>query len=181
VIEWALRRRDPTILTELRRGHPLYIVVASTEQAERWTAFMDAQPAAQFTGIQAGGRVYLMPPAPYAREVRPGIARPDARVTASSDWLTADLQEVRVVRGIEVRTHGNLVRLPATLTVETSADGVAWTAVFDERPGGVALVGALAAPRVIPIRLDVPDVRARYVRVNTPAFRPTALTIYGPP
>jgi hypothetical protein len=181
VIEWALRRRDPTILTELRRGHPLYIVVASTEQAERWTSFMDAQPAAQFTGIQAGGRVYLMPPAPYAREVRPGIAMPDARVTASSDWLTADLQEVRVVRGIEVRTHGNLVRLPATLTVETSADGVAWTAVFDERPGGVALVGALAAPRVIPIRLDVPDVRARYVRVNTPAFRPTAVTIYGPP
>jgi hypothetical protein len=42
-------------------------------------------------------------------------------------------------------------------------------------------VGALAAPRVIPIRLDIPDVRARYVRVNTPAFRPTTLTIYGPP
>ena len=122
-----------------------------------------------------------MPPAPYASEVRPGVALATARVAASAEWLTADLREHTVVRGIELRTHGNLVRLPAALRVETSPDGVAWTTVFDERPGGVALVGALAAPRVIPIRLDVPDVRARYVRVNAPAFRPAALTIYGPP
>lgn len=180
VIEWGLRRRDPTILTELRRGHPLYVIVASTDQAERWTTFMNAQTA-EFTGIQAGGRVYLMPPAPYAREIRPGIALPDVRVTPSANWLTADLGADRVVRGIEVRTHGDLVRLPATLTVETSSDGARWTAIFDERPGGVTLVGALAAPRVIPIRLDIPDVRARYVRVNTPAFRPGTVTIYGPP
>jgi hypothetical protein len=179
VVEWGLRRRDPTILTELRRGHPLYVVVASGEQAERWSAFMDAQQA-QFTGIQAGGRVYLMPPAAYPREVRPGVPLEDARVTASADWLTADLQQDRVVRGVEIRTHGNLVRLPATLRVETSADGAHWTAVFDDRPGGVTLLGALAAPRVVPIRLDVPDVHARYVRVNTPAFRPTTFTIYGP-
>jgi hypothetical protein len=180
VIEWALRRRDPTILTELRRGHPLYVVVASTDQAEQWTAFMDAQPA-QFTGIQAGGRVYLMPPAPYAHAVRPGVPLTDARVTTSAGYLTAELPEDRVIRGIELRTHGNLVRLPATLLVETSSDGAQWTAVFDDRPGGVALVGALASPRVIPIRLDVPDVRARYVRVNAPAFRPTTFTLYGPP
>ena len=31
VVEWGLRRRDPTILTELRRGHPLYVVVAATD------------------------------------------------------------------------------------------------------------------------------------------------------
>jgi hypothetical protein len=180
VIAWGLRRRDPTILAELRRGRPLYVIVASTDQAETWTRFMDAQ-AVPLTGVQAGGHIYLMPPAPYAREVRPGIAFSDTRVTASADWLTADLGEDRVVRGIEVRTHGNLVRLPATLTVQTSLDEARWTTVFDERPGGVALVGALAAPRVIPIRLDIPDVRARYVRVNTPAFRPTTVTIYGPP
>ena len=46
VIDWGLRRRDPTILTELRRGHPLYVIVAPTDQADQWTAFMDAQPGA---------------------------------------------------------------------------------------------------------------------------------------
>ena len=42
VIEWALRRRDPTILTELRRGRPLYVIVAPTEHAQSWSTFMDS-------------------------------------------------------------------------------------------------------------------------------------------
>ena len=115
VIEWGLRRRDPTILTELRRGHPLYVIVAATEQADQWTAFVDAQPG-QFTGIQAGGRVYLMPPTPYAREVRPGTRIESAAVRVDGGWLVADLQQPRGIRSLELRTHGNLVRLPRDLT-----------------------------------------------------------------
>ena len=33
--------------------------------------------------------------------------------------------------------------------------------------------------RVMPLRVDLEDVTARYVRVNTPAFRAGALTLYG--
>jgi hypothetical protein len=177
VIEWGLRRRDPTILTELRRGRPLYVIVASTEQAERWTAFMDAQDA-QFTGIQAAGRVYLMPPAPYRREVRPGITA-DAAVRVDGDWIVADLHQPRPVRGLELRTHGNLVRLPADLRIDISPDGTNWQPIFEQRPGGLALLGALDLPRVIPLRVDLQDVTARFVRVNAPAFGPRAVTIYG--
>jgi hypothetical protein len=180
VITWALRQNDPSILTELRRGHPLYVVVATTDQAERWTAFMDAQPA-QFTGIQAGGGVYLMPPAPYAREVRPGTAVPDASITANAGWLIADLHTVHAVRGLELRTDGHFGLLPRDLVVSVSVDGAQWTTAFDDRPGGVTLLGALSSPRAIPIRLDLADRAARYVRVNAPGFRPTTLTIYGPP
>jgi hypothetical protein len=178
VVEWGLRRRDPTILTELRRGHPLYVIVAPTDQVDRWTAFMDAQPA-EFTGIQSAGRVYLMPAAPFARQIRPGMAIDDASVRVENEWIVADLQRARAVRGMELRTHGNLVRLPADLRVETSLDGVRWDTAFDDRPGGLALVGALDLPRVIPLRLDLSDVTARYVRVNAPAFGPRALTIFG--
>jgi hypothetical protein len=178
VVEWGLRRRDPTILTELRRGHPLYVIVAATEQTDQWTAFVDSQ-AAQFMGVQSGGRVYLMPAAPFAREVRAGTAIATAAARVADGWIVADLQQPRAVRGIEIRTHGNLVRLPKDLHVDTSIDGAAWQTVFDERPGGLALVGALAQPRVIPLRLDLGDVMARYVRVNTPAFGAGAVTVYG--
>ena len=178
VIEWGLRRRDPTILTELRRGHPLYVIVAATDQADRWTAFMDAQ-AAQFTGIQAGGRVYLMPAAPYPRDVRPGARIDPLDVRVEGGWMIADARQPRGIRSLELRTHGNIVRLPKDLRIDISADGAQWQTVFEERPGGLALAGALELPRVMPLRVDLLDVTARFVRVNAPAFGPRALTIYG--
>jgi hypothetical protein len=177
VIEWGLRRRDPTILTELRRGRPLYVIVAPTDQAQTWTTFMNAQDA-QFTGIQSGGRVYLMPPAPYRREVRPGVTL-DAATRVDGDWMVADLHQARTVRGLELRTHGNLVRLPPDLLIDVSADGTNWQRAFEQRPGGLALLGALDLPRVVPLRVDLQDVVARFVRVNASAFGPRALTIYG--
>jgi hypothetical protein len=177
VVDWGLRRRDPTILTELRRGHPLYVIVAPTDQADQWTAFMEAQ-AGQFTGIQAGGRVYLMPPASYARDVRPGARIESTAVRVDGDWLVADLRQSYDVRSLELRTHGNLVRLPKDLQIDISDDGREWRRVFEDRPGGLALKGALDLPRVIPLRVDLQDVTARFVRVNTPAFRPSSLTIY---
>jgi hypothetical protein len=180
VIEWALRRSDPTVLTELRRGHPLYVTVAPTDYAGRWTSFMEAQPGAELLGIEGGGRLYRMGPTAYAREARPGRPLADAAVEASLQWLTADLHAVQPVRSIEVNTNGNLVRLPKDLHIQTSVDGVQWTTAFEDRPGGLVLTGALRLPGVMPILVDLSDVEARYVRVNTPAFRQAALTIYTP-
>jgi hypothetical protein len=179
VIEWALRRRDPSVLTELRRGHPLYVLVASTEQAEQWTSFMDGQPNTTMLGIEGGGRLYRMAPAPYAREARPGAAI-DVVARVDGDWIVADARQARTLRGLDLRTHGNLVRLPKDLRVDTSLDGTRWETAFEDRPGGLALTGALQLPRVIPLRVDLRDVTARYVRVNAPAFGAPAVTIYEP-
>lgn len=169
VIGWALHRGDATVLTELRRGHPLYVMVASGESQEAWTSFMNSQPDAQLLGVQ-GGPVYRMPAAPYPREPRPGVLIDGVSLSSDPRWLTADLQRVQPVRGLELRTHGSLHPLPDTLVVQTSTDGRTWTAAFEDRPGGVLLVGALAWPRVVPIRIDLQDVAARYVRLDTPAF-----------
>ena len=180
VVEWGLRRRDPTILTELRRGHPLYVVVAPTEHADQWTAFMDAQQA-QFLGIQSAGRMYLMPPTAYGRGVRPGPSIDEAAVRVDGDWIVADVQQPRGIRTVELRTHGNLLRLPREILIDVSLDGTTWRRVFEERPGGLALAGALDLPRVIPLRIDLQDVTARFVRINTPAFGARAVTVYGAP
>jgi hypothetical protein len=178
VIEWALRRRDPTVLTELRRGQPLYVLVAFSDRATEWSEFMDQQPDATMIGIEGGGRLYRMRPAAYAHEVRPGTPIA-AAVTVSSDWLVADVQQPRGIRGLELRTQGNLLRLPRDLRIETSIDGTRWDVAFEDRPGGLALIGALELPRVIPLKVDLRDVTARYVRVNAPGLGARALTIVG--
>lgn len=180
VIEWALGRLDPTVLTELRRGHPLYVLVASTDQAVTWTSFMDAQAGAELLGVEGGGRLYHMAAAPYAREVRPGVAIDAAVAHVAGNWIVADVQQARSLRGLELRTYGSLVPLPRALRIDTSVDGTDWQPAFDERPGGLVLRGALEQPRVMPIRIDLQDVAARYVRVNAPAFGPRSITIYGP-
>ncbi len=179
VIEWALHRGDPTVLTELRRGHPLYVLVMPSENQEAWTTFMDARPDAQMLGGQGGGRLYRMPAAPYDREPRAGVPVDHASLTADPGWLTADLHRAQMVRGLELRTYGALHPLPDELIVQLSSDAATWTTVFDDRPGGRALAGALAEPRVIPIRIDLGDLVARYVRLDAPAF--ADCVVYRPP
>jgi hypothetical protein len=170
VIEWALHRADPTVLTELRRGHPLFVVVAGGDSEPTWTAFMNSLPDAELLGVQGGGAVYRMPAAPFAHEPRGGPVIEEARLSSDPGWLIADLGRVQPVRGLELRTYGALHPLPDDLVVQTSVDGRNWTVAFDDRPGGLALVGALAWPRVVPLRIDLQDVAARYVRLDTPAF-----------
>jgi hypothetical protein len=180
VIEWALRRRDRSVLTELRRGHPLYVVVASTDQAPSWTAFMDEQPDTAMLGIEGGGRLYRMAPAAYAREVRPGVPIDAAVARVDGGWIVADAQAVRTIRGLELRTNRHVVRLPADLRIDISVDGTQWQNVFEERPGGLALIGAVQQPRVIPISVDLRDVTARYVRINAGGFGAGAMTLFAP-
>jgi hypothetical protein len=178
VIEWALHRGDETLLTELRRGHPLYVLVASTENEAAWTAFMDAQPDAQLLGVKGGGRLYRMPAVPFAPEPRAGTPVGGVTLTTDPGWLIADLKQPQRVGGVEVRTRGVLHVIPDELIVQVSGDGATWRTVFDARPGGVALRGALASPLTIPLRIDLGDVEARYLRIDTPAF--TDCVVYRP-
>jgi hypothetical protein len=179
IVDWSLRRGDPSPLTELRRGHPLYVFIASSNEAEDWSGFMDTQPGAELLGIEGGGRLYRMPPAPFAREVRTGTPAADADVTAGPQGLVADLHQVRALRALELRTWGSF-RMPHDLIVDVSSDGANWTTIVDERPGGLMMLGALATPLVVPIRVDLQDRPGRFVRINTPSQRASGLTVFVP-
>ena len=178
--ETIMRRRDPSVLTELRRGHPLYVVVSNTDASIEWAAFMDAQNDATLLEISGAGRLYLMPPSGFAPQVTVGAALPVLRSESRDGWLIFDLGTARAVRGVELRSRGHLTLLRATLKVQTSSDGSTWTTVADEPPGAPALVGALRDPLSIPLRVLLPDPSARYVRLNTGAFPVGAVTIFGP-
>ena len=181
VILWALRRRDPTVLTELRRGHPLYVIVMSSDEALDWTRFMESQPGVEMLGVSGGGRVFKLPPSAFAREIRTGPVLAVSSVTAIAEDLIVDLGAPQTVRSVEVRTFRRLTRLPPSVRIETSSDGSSWTLEYDDRPGGAALNGALAEPLVVPLRLLLNDVRTRYLRINTAAVGRQTVSVYGPP
>jgi hypothetical protein len=180
VIGWALARHDASVLTELRRGHPLYVVVAPVADAQEWTTFMDMQPDATMVGVSGAGRVYEMTAAPYPPQIAAGHPRAAAPVNRRDGWLTFDLGGRATVRAVELRTEGDLRGVPETVRVETSNDGETWTLAAEQFPGGAAMIGALAAPLDVPLRVNLPDPDARFVRVNVTKFGPSAVTIYVP-
>jgi hypothetical protein len=180
IIDWALRRRDPSILTELRRGQPLYVAVANHVEAPQWTAFIEAQHEATLLGVSGGGRLYRLSPAAYPRQVTVGPVLTAAGIPGEAQWLTLDLGNVRTIRAVELRTRGHVVLLRESFRVEASVDGSSWTLVSDEPTGGLALVGSLREPLAVPVRAILPDVQARYVRIGAPAFNAAAVTVYGP-
>jgi hypothetical protein len=182
VIAWALNREDASVLTELRRGVPLYVFVATTDQADeanRWNAFMDAQPDVERIGVEGGGRLYRLPPAPSTPDPRPGTPIAGATTSTDRDWMTLDLHRQELVRGVVIRLFTRLFMLRRNLTIQTSADGAHWTTLSDDRPGGAALRASLEDPVAIPIRIDLDDVEARYVRLNAPDLRSEAVTVLG--
>jgi hypothetical protein len=180
IVDWALVRKDPSILTELRRGRTLYVVVAIHPESPTWSAFIGAQNDVKRIEIGGGGTVYELPPAPFARQVTIGPAIAATGVRRNDGWLTVDLGAERTVRAVELRTRGHVVLLNATLRVETSADGNTWTMAAEDPTGGLAFAGSLRDPRRIPVRVVLPDARARFVRLNTPAFTAADVSVHGP-
>ncbi len=180
VIGWALARHDETILTELRRGRPLYVVVAASEDAGEWTRFVESQTGVERLGISGGGLVFKLAPAPYSPIINPGprVAIRNSRSTPG--WLMLDLGQIANVRSLELRSAGHLGEMPITIRVETSMDEDTWTPVLDQAPGGAALTGALADPRAILLRLILPGTAARYLRINTPFLAADDVSLYAP-
>jgi hypothetical protein len=67
------------------------------------------------------------------------------------------------------------------MTVETSSDGTTWTTAWDGWTGEPALTAALEDPRVVLVKLPLPDVLARYLRVTPiPAWAARELEAHGP-
>jgi hypothetical protein len=178
VLDWALSRHDASVLTELRRGRPLYVLVASSNQEDEWTRFMSEQDATMIS-VTGGGRLYRMDAIPLARDARAGAPLDVVSATVDGPWVVLDVGSARVGQVVEVRP-GRLSRMPRWLRVEASIDGVTWTLASEQPAGGATLIGALTSPRVWPVRLVIPDVRARYFRVNVAPYGPRAVTVFSP-
>jgi hypothetical protein len=179
VIQWALRRQDASVLRELQRGHPLYVIVSSAEEGALWSRFVSSQPGAELLGVHGGGTVFRLPARPFSRPIVPGASIAASEV-ADRYAITLSFGAPHTVRVVDIRTSGHFLDLPRQLHIEASMDGVRWTLVFDEGPGGAALAGALAVPREIPLRIVLPDATASYLRVNVPRLGLGSVTAHEP-
>jgi hypothetical protein len=179
VINWALGRRDPTLIDALHRGHPLFVVVAETDDGNDWNEFVRGLPGAEMLGVSGAGRVYRLPPAPYEKVYADAAPLTGVAVRRTSDYLVADAGKAVAVEGIELPIYGYLPQLPEWLRIEVSEDGETWTLAHEERPGGATLIAVLREPHDMPLRIRFDRRRARYLRVNAPLFEPADLRVLG--
>jgi hypothetical protein len=182
ILSIALRRRDPSVLTELARGRPLIILVnPAHDGGDRLRHLVESLPGIDARGGSSGGMVYVLPAGAAARTAPPGEQWPVAARTVKKFEVTLDLATTRVVRTVGFPLRWHFGELDPRIRVEASEDGTIWKTVWEDWTGGPALSAALEDPREAPVRLTLPDVRMRYMRVYpADVFLQREVNVYGP-
>jgi hypothetical protein len=182
ILSLALRRRDPSVITELARGRSLLISVnptLDTDGAPR--EIVNGLPGIEPLGASSGGALFLLPALPAARIAPTAEAWPASVSDGGRDAIELDLGQPRVVRTIGFDLRSRYRELDPRIAIETSLDGRQWVSVWEDWTGGPAMAASLVDPLETPVRLTIPDVTARYVRVHpVAAWMRRAVRVYGP-
>jgi hypothetical protein len=182
ILSLALRRGDPSVMTELARGRPLVILVNPAYDPDgHIRRLVEGLAGIEARGGSNAGMIYVLP------------ANAAARVAPSSDpWpvrsrgvrrfeVELDLGVVRTVRTVGFPLRWHYGELDARIQVQGSEDGTTWFTVWESWTGGPSLAAAFVNPLEAPVRLTVPDVRMRYVRVYPAApWLQREVNVYGP-
>jgi hypothetical protein len=182
ILSIALRRRDPSVMTELARGRPLIILVnPAYDWGDHLRHLVESLPGIVARGGSSGGMVYVLPAVATARVATPGEQWPVSARTVEGFAVTLDLGTTRVVRIVGFALRWHFGELDPRIRIEASEDRIVWKKVWEEWTGGPALSAALEDPRGAPVRLTLPDVRMRYVRVYpADVFLQREVNVYGP-
>ena len=182
ILSLALRRRDPSVISELARGRSLLISVNTAWDSDG--ALQDlvrGLPGIEPRGGSSGGALFTLPAAPGSRVAPTGEAWPATVRDSGRDTLEIDLGQSRVIRTIGFALRWRYRELDSRIDIETSTDAEQWQTVWEDWTGGPALAASLEDPLETPVRLTVPDVTARYVRVHPVApWMRREIRVYGP-
>jgi hypothetical protein len=124
--------------------------------------------------------MFMLPAAAVRRDAPVGDPL-RATVSRDSDTVVLDFGEPRTVRtlGFPVRWHYG--ELATRLIVEASMDRASWSTAWHDWTGAPTLAAALLDPQVVPLRLTLPDVPARYLRVRpAPRWMEREIVAYSP-
>ncbi len=162
----ALHRGDPSILTHFARGRTLVVIVHRRLDADGFWRRLVEQAGGRLQEESGVGPVFVVPTQP--RQPAPGFGPPLASVPVESEagYAAIDLGSGQVVRAITVALESPYTSIGERLTVETSSDGAAWTSVWEDWTGEPALAAALEDHRQLAMKIYLPDVRARYLRIS---------------
>ena len=182
ILGQSLRRGDPSAVLELARGRPLAIIVSDRFDAGgEFRALVESLPGVTRAGSGSAGAVYLLPAKPRERVAASGSPFPMQTTRLPRAHVVVDLGESRTVRTIEFPLRWHYSEMGERLEIETSQDGASWQVASRDWTAGRALTGALENPQVIPFRLPLPDITARYLRIHpAPDWMIRELRILGP-
>lgn len=182
ILSIALRRGDPSVFAELARRRPLVIFAnASFDPHGSLRSLVEGLPGIQARGGTSAGSMFVLPRMAASR-VAPAGEPWTASVRASEpDQLELDLGATRTVRTIGFPLRWHYAELDRRLAIEASVDGKTWATVWEDWTGGPALAAALEDPLEAPVRLTIPDVPMRYLRVHpAPLWMRRELRAYAP-
>ncbi len=182
ILTLGLRRDDPSIATELARGRPLVIVVSDrADPAHEWRRYVEALPGIEARGAGSGGLVYVLPAQPAARVPPVGLPIMATVTEIAPERVQVDLGAERTVRTLEFAVRWHYEDLGRRMAVEASTDATNWSTVWEDWTGGPTLAAALADPLVVPVRIALPDVGARYLRIHpAPRWLARELRVLAP-
>jgi hypothetical protein len=182
ILSIALRRGDPSVITELARNRPLVIIVNQAfDPSGDLQRLVEALPGIESRGGSNAGMMFILPAVPAGRVAPVGESWPASIRNAANNYLDIDLGATRVVRTIGFPLRWQFRELDRRMAVEASVDGTSWSTVWEGWTGGPALAAAIENPVQAPVRLTIADVPARYLRVHpAPPWMRRAIKIYGP-
>ncbi|HEX6976483.1 MAG TPA: discoidin domain-containing protein, partial [Vicinamibacterales bacterium] len=132
-------------------------------------------------GSSSAGALFVMTPAAQVRTAPEGDAWPATLTELEREHVLLDLGQPRTVRSIGFALRWHYPELAERLAIEISVDGTTWTTAWEQWTGGPALAGALENALENPVRITLPDVTARYVRIHpAPRWLARELRVYGP-
>jgi hypothetical protein len=178
----AIRRGDPSAIAEIAGGRPLVISVNQAfDQGGNVRRLVESLPGVDARGGSSGGALFVFPAAAVRRIAPIGEKWSSSAREIAPGVVELDLGQLRVVRTIEFQVRWRYAELDPRLTVEASPNGATWSTIWEDWTGGPAVAAALADPILVPVRLAVPDVEARYLRVRrAPPWLRRELAAYGP-
>jgi hypothetical protein len=182
ILTQSLRRNDPSAVLELARGRTLLLLVAQrNDPTGHFRRLVESLPGVRRGEVTGAGVAYVLPaqssrPRPVGRTIHPYTT-----TLLPREHAVLDLQRPRVIRVLEFPLRGLYRSLGRQLAVEVSDDGMNWTVVWNDFTGAAAVAGALEDQVRVPIRLNLPDVAARFLRIHpAPDWLLEQLRVIGP-
>ena len=182
ILSLALGRGDPSVLTQLARGRPLVILVnQAADPRGALQRLVNDVPGIEARGGSSGGTIFVFPALPGARVAPVGEAWPASVRDSGRGEIEIDLGGPRVVRTIGFPLRWHYRDLDRRIAIDASADGVNWSSIWEDWTGGPALAAPIVDPLEVPVRLTIPDLTVRYVRLHpVPAWMRREVRLYGP-
>jgi hypothetical protein len=167
VLGLSIRRDDPTAIVELARGRPLLAVVSEQFDTGGYIREMvQALPGVSRIGSGNAGTLYLIPPQPRERVASSGSEIAVSVQSLPRAHALLDFRATRPLRTIEIRLGRRYLELGGRVAVERSIDGQHWETVSEDWTGGRVMAAVLEDPRVVPFRIPLRDISARYLRLH---------------